>query len=60
MGVCSMYKEITISKDSIESIVKKDDAIIIYLKSGKCWVCESITEDCQSYIKLTLKGKSDK
>lgn len=55
-----MYKEITISKDSIESIVKKDDAIIIYLKSGKCWVCESITEDCQSYIKLTLKGKSEK
>ena len=54
-----MYKEITISKDSIESIVKKYDALIIYLKSGKCWVCENITEENESYIKLTLKGKSE-
>ena len=52
-----MYKEITINKNSIESIVKKNDVIIVYLKSGKCWVCDRITDDSKGYIKLTLKDR---
>ena len=55
-----MYKEIIINKDSIESFIQKNDAILVYLKSGKCWVCDKIIEDEISYMKLSLKGKSEK
>ena len=55
-----MYRTIEISKESIESIVTKSDAVLIYLKSGKCWVCEQIISNKDNTLKFTLKGKSDK
>lgn len=56
-----MYKTITISKDSIESIVEKSDAILIYLKSGKCWVCDEIIPSNDNKVyKFKLKDKCEK
>lgn len=55
-----MYRLVTISKNSIESIVKKDDAVLFYMKSGKCWVCEKIIKRESKTITLELKGKCDK
>ena len=52
---------ITIWRNNIESIVEKKDAIIVYLKSGKYWVCEKkFMLDRGGQVKLELKGKSDK
>ena len=42
----------------IYSIVKKEDAIIVYLKNNKYWVCEKV-ERIDNISKLTLKGKCD-
>ena len=53
-------KSITIFRENIDSIVKTNDAILVYLKSGKCWVCEKVVINEANLIKLTLKGKCDK
>lgn len=52
-------KTIILTIKDIDSIVEKKDAIIVYLKNGKYWVCETIEEVCDFY-KLTLKGKRDR
>ena len=52
-------KEIIIKIEDIESILSKQDAIIIYLKNGKYWVCEKV-ERIENIYKLTLKGKCDR
>lgn len=61
-GECSMYnkKVISIFRENIDSIVKTNDAILVYLKSGKCWVCEEVVINDKNLIKLTLKGKCEK
>lgn len=54
--------EVTISKDYVTQIVKKQDVWIVYTKNSKYWVCEidGIKTDNNFYI-LTLakKGKSE-
>lgn len=52
-------KTIIITINDIDSIVEKEDAVIVYLKNGKYWVCETIKE-IRGVYKLTLKGKSDR
>lgn len=53
-------KIISIFRENIDSIVKTNDAILVYLKSGKCWVCEEVVINDKNLIKLTLKGKCEK
>lgn len=52
-------KIISVFRDNIDSIVKTNDAILVYLKSGKCWVCDKVIIEDENLIKLTLKGKSE-
>ena len=54
-----MKKTIILTIKDIDSIVEKKDAVIVYLKNGKYWVCETI-EGIGGFYKLTLKGKCDR
>lgn len=51
-------REIIVKIDEIDSILKKQDAIIVYLKNGKYWVCEKVIR-FDYFYKLTLKGKCE-
>lgn len=55
----SIKRIIVININEINTIVEKNDAIIVYLKSGKFWVCEQIVE-VGDFYKLTLKGKCER
>lgn len=44
-----------ILKSEIDCWVEKSDVILLYTKSGKCWVCALIPfEDEGDYYKITL------
>lgn len=55
----SIKKTIILKINDIDCIVEKNNAIIVYLKNGKYWVCEKI-EEINDYYKLILKGKCDR
>lgn len=55
----SIKRIIIVPLNEIKTIVEKEDAIIVYLKNGKYWVCETI-EGIGGFYKLTLKGKCDR
>ena len=55
----SIEKIIMVAICDIDSIVKKEDAVIVYLKNNKYWVCEKV-ERIENIYKLTLKGKCDR
>ena len=55
----SIKRIIIVPLKEIKTIVEKEDAVIVYLKNGKYWVCETI-EGIGGFYKLTLKGKCDR
>lgn len=55
----SIKRIIVVPLKEINTIVEKEDAIIVYLTNGKYWVCEEIIES-ENLCKLTLKGKRDR
>lgn len=44
----------------IDYFIPKKDAVLVYMKNGKCWVCQQInTNNKSGWTKLVLKGKSE-
>lgn len=55
--------EINVRVSDIDYCAKKQDALIVYMKNGKVWVCEknqAMPKSDELFITLKLKGKCDK
>lgn len=52
--------EVKVKMIDIDYCVKKHDALIVYMKNGKAWVCEKdqkMPSDNELFVTLKLKGK---
>lgn len=55
--------EINVRVADIDYCAKKQDALIVYMKNGKVWVCvkeQELPKNNDLFIALKLKGKCDK
>ena len=53
--------EIKVKSNDIDYCVKKQDALIVYMKNGKVWVCDKnqVMPQSKNELFVTLKLKTD-